>query len=86
MYLLLLNEYNLTSNFKELHEVVELTMDISAHSDRTVDSLLEKHKFIQCFVGNSFSQLTEFHLYIALFRQDLLGFLTEHFHLKAYDR
>ena len=50
MYLLLLNEYNLTSNFKELHEVVELTMDISAHSDRTVDSLLENHKFIQCFV------------------------------------
>ena len=50
MYLMLLNKYNLTSNFKELHEVVELTMDISAHSDRTVDSLLEKHKFMQCFV------------------------------------
>ena len=50
LLLLNLNKYILTSNFKELHEVVELTMDISTHSDRTVDSLLEKHKFIQCFV------------------------------------
>ena len=40
----------LAADAEKLHEVVELAMDISTHRDRTVDSLLEKHKFIQCCV------------------------------------